>query len=286
MIPERRRRLARRVAGNRRALCGCVLLGLLLALSTAGPLVSPWGWDDTDFTAFRQGPSARHWFGTTPSGRDVFALTLRGAQKSLLIGVSVAVVSTGLAALFGTVAGFVGGWTDRVLMWGVDLLLVLPSLLVLAVLSPRLGGHWLLLVPLLAAFLWMVTARAVRAMTLSVRERESVLAARFLGVGTPRLIARHIVPQLASLLVVDASVNVSVAIIAESALSFLGVGVRAPDVSLGTLIADGRGAATTYPWPFGCAAGLLVLIVLAVNLLGDGLRDVLDPLSPSRGGRR
>ncbi|WP_439951607.1 ABC transporter permease [Actinomadura macra] len=269
----------RRVVGSRRALCGLMLLVFLFALAFAGPLLSPWSWDETDFAAFRQGPTSQHWCGTTQSGRDVFALTLRGTQKSLLIGLCVAIVSTGLAAVVGTVAGFAGGWPDRALMWGVDLLLVLPSFLVLAVLAPRLGGSWPVLVPLLAAFLWMVTARVVRAMTISLREREYVLAARFLGVGAPRTIVRHILPQLASLLVVDASLNVSVAIIAESGLSYLGFGVRPPDVSLGTVIADGRSTATTYPWPFGFAAGLLVLIVLAVNLLGDGLRDVLDPES-------
>lgn len=283
-MPSRFAERARHVAGSRRAVAGLVLLILLFALAFAGPLVSPWEWDETDFAAFRQGPSAQHWFGTTQSGRDVFALTLRGTQKSLLIGPFVAVISTGLAALVGTVAGFAGGWIDRILMWGVDLLLVLPSFLVIAVLAPRLGGGPAL-VPLLAAFLWMITARVVRAATVSLREREYVLAARFLGVSAPRVIVRHILPQLASLLAVDASLNVSVAIIAESGLSYLGFGVRPPDVSLGTVIADGHGTATTYPWAFGFAAGLLVLIVLAVNLLGDGLRDVLDPDSdPLRPG--
>ncbi|MFD0686576.1 ABC transporter permease [Actinomadura fibrosa] len=273
---------ARCVARSRRAVAGLILLVLLFVLAFVGPLVSPWGWDDTDFAAFRQGPSVHHWMGTTQSGRDVFALTLRGMQKSLLIGLFVAVVSTGLAAAVGTAAGFAGGWLDRTLMWGVDLLLVLPSFLVIAVLAPQTAGTWPTLVPLLAAFLWMITARVVRAMTISLREREYVLAARFLGVRAPRVIVRHILPQLASLLVVDASVNVSVAILAESGLSALGLGVRPPDVSLGSLIADGQSGATAYPWPFGFAAGLLVLIVLAVNLLGDGLRDVLDPASGPR----
>lgn len=274
--------ISRVAVGNRRGVMGLVLLALLFSLVFAGPLVSPWGWDDTDFAAFRQGPSVRHWLGTTQSGRDVFALTMRGAQRSLLIGLSVAVISTGLAAVVGTVAGFAGGRLDRTLMWGVDLLLVLPPFLVVAVLAPRLPGSVPVLVPLLAAFMWMLTARAVRAMTISLRRREYVLAARFLGVSAPRLIVRHVLPQLASLLVVDASLNVSVAIIAESGLSYLGFGVRPPDVSLGTLIADGQGTAAAHPWPFGVAAGLLVLIVLAVGLLGDGLRDVLDPI---RGGR-
>ncbi|MEU8796881.1 ABC transporter permease [Spirillospora sp. NPDC048819] len=274
--------IARPGAGNRRVVAGLALLALLFSLVSFGPLVSPWGWDDTDFAAFRQGPSATHWLGTTQSGRDVFALTLRGARKSLLIGVFVAVISTGLAAVVGTAAGYAGGRVDRILMRGVDLLLVLPPLLIVVVLAPRISGGVPVLVALLAAFMWMVTARMVRAMTVSLREREYVLAARFLGVSAPRVIVRHVLPQLASLLAVDASLNVSVAIIAESGLSYLGLGVRPPDVSLGTLIADGHGAAAVRPWPFGFAAGLLVLIVLAVNLLGDGLRDVLDPTGDGR----
>ncbi|MGW5414151.1 ABC transporter permease [Actinomadura geliboluensis] len=250
----------------------------VFVLAFAGPLLAPWRWDETDFAAFGQGPSARHWLGTTQSGRDVFALTLRGARKSLVIGLLAALLSTGFAAAVGTVAGFAGGLLDRALMWGVDLLLVLPSFLVVAVLAP--GGGWPLLAPLLAAFLWMLTARVVRAMTLSVREREYVLAARFAGVGAPRVLVRHVLPQVASFLVVDASLTAGVAIVAEGGLSFLGFGVRPPDVSLGTMIAEGRGAAAT--WPFMSAAGLLVLIVLAVNLVGDGVRDVLDPLRDGR----
>ncbi|MQY02770.1 ABC transporter permease [Actinomadura macrotermitis] len=262
---------------NRRTRAGLALLAALFLLAFAGPLLSPWGWDDTDFAAFRAPPSAEHWFGTTQSGHDVFALTLRGMRRSLLIGLLVAVLSTGLAALVGTVAGFCGGWPDRALTFGVDLLLVLPSFLVVAVLSPVLPGGWPMLVLLLAGFMWMVTARMVRAMTISLKEREYVLAARFLGVSAPRVIARHILPHLASLLAVDAALNVSVAILAESGLSYFGFGVRPPDTSLGTVVADARGSTTAYPWLFGFAAGLLVLIVLAVNLLGDGLRDALDP---------
>ncbi|MFG2086708.1 MULTISPECIES: ABC transporter permease [unclassified Spirillospora] len=269
---------ARRGARSRRATAGLALLGLVISLVFAGPLVSPWGWDVTDFTAFDQGPSARHWLGTTQSGRDVFALTLRGARMSLLIGVFAAVISTGLAAVVGTAAGYAGGRADRILMRGADLLLVLPPLLIVVVPAPRISGGVPVLAALLAAFMWMFTARMVRAMTVSLREREYVLAARFLGVGAPRVIVRHVLPQLASLLAVDVSLNVGVAIIAESGLSYLGLGVRPPDVSLGTLIADGHGAAAARPWPFGFAAGLLVLVVVAVNLLGDGLRDVLDPV--------
>jgi peptide/nickel transport system permease protein len=185
-----------------------------------------------------------------------------------------------MAALVGSFAGYFGGWVDRTLMWFVDLLLVLPAFLIIAILSPTFRGKtWLVFVILLAAFLWMVTARIVRGMTISLREREYVLAARYMGVPSHRIIFRHILPNISSLLIVDATINVSAAVISETGLSYFGFGVQPPDVSLGTLIADGTSSATTYPWLFGFAAGLLVLVVLAVNLVGDGLRDALDPTS-------
>lgn len=282
-FPSRRAMVARRLARHPGAVAGGVLLALLFLLAYAGPYASAWSFDATDFTAFREPPSLSHWFGTTGSGKDVYALTLRGMRKSLLIGLSVAVFSTGLAALAGAFAGYLGGWPDRILMWLVDLLLVLPAFLVVAVVMPAMGGHWPVLIPLLAGVMWMVTARTVRGMTRSLKEREYVVAARFMGVPAPLIIIRHIVPNLASLLIVDATLNVSVAVLGESGLSYFGFGVQPPDSSLGTVLADGSGQATAYPWLFVPAAVLLILIVLAVNLVGDGLRDAFDPAT---GGAR
>lgn len=265
---------------RRLAMFGLVVLVLLFVLAFIGPYVGRWSYTDHDFNAFLQGPSVDHWFGTTQTGGDVYALTLRGMQKSLIIGLLVALFSTGMAALVGSFAGYLGGWVDRVLMWFVDLLLVLPSFLIIAILSPTFRGKtWLVFVVLLAAFLWMVTARIVRGMTISLREREYVLAARYMGVPAHKIIFRHILPNISSLLIVDATINVSAAVISETGLSYFGFGVQPPDVSLGTLIADGTQSATTYPWLFAFAAGLLVLVVLSVNLVGDGLRDALDPTS-------
>jgi peptide/nickel transport system permease protein len=265
---------------RRLAMFGLSVLVFLFVLAFLGPYVGKWSYTDHDFNAFLQGPSLDHWFGTTQTGGDVYALTLRGMQKSLIIGLLVAMFSTGMAALVGSFAGYLGGWVDRTLMWFVDLLLVLPAFLIIAILSPTFRGKtWLVFVVLLAAFLWMVTARIVRGMTISLREREYVMAARYMGVPAHKIIFRHILPNISSLLIVDATINVSAAVISETGLSYFGFGVQPPDVSLGTLIADGTQSATTYPWLFGFAAGLLVAIVLAVNLVGDGLRDALDPTS-------
>jgi peptide/nickel transport system permease protein len=265
---------------RRLAMFGLVVLVLMFLLAFVGPHLTQWEYTDHDFNAFLQGPSLDHWFGTTQTGGDVYALTLRGMQKSLIIGLLVALFSTGIAALVGSFAGYFGGWVDRSLMWFVDLLLVLPAFLIIAILSPTFRGKtWLVFVILLAAFLWMVTARIVRGMTISLREREYVMAARYMGVPAHKIIFRHILPNISSLLIVDATINVSAAVISETGLSYFGFGVQPPDVSLGTLIADGTPSATTYPWLFGFAAGLLVITVLAVNLVGDGLRDALDPTS-------
>lgn len=265
---------------QRLALTGLVVIVLMFLLAFVGPAIAQHGYESHDFNAFLTGPSSDHWFGTTQTGGDVFALTVRGMQKSLVIGLLVAFISTGLAAAVGAFAGYFGGWVDRVLMWWVDLLLVLPSFLIVAILSPTFRGKtWLVFVLLLAAFLWMVTARIVRGMTISLREREYVLAAKYMGVPGWKIITRHVLPNISSLLIIDATINVSAAIISETGLSYFGFGVQPPDVSLGTLIADGTRSATTHPWLFGFPAGLLVLIVLAVNLIGDGLRDALDPSS-------
>lgn len=270
-------RWLRAVRGPETAI-GLVLLCALFALAVAGPRLAHWRYDDVDVTAFGAPPSAAHWFGTTQDGRDVYALTLRGMRTSLLIGLLAALAATGAAAVAGTVAGYLGGRLDRLLMAAVDLLLALPGFLIIAIAAPLLrGGGRPLLAGVIAASLWMITARVVRAMTISLRRRDHVVAARCLGASPRAVIVRHIAPGLASLLIVDAAMNVGAAVTAESGLSYLGLGVQPPDSSLGTVIADGAEAAAGYPWTFCFAAGLLVLIVLAVHLVGDGLRDAFDP---------
>jgi peptide/nickel transport system permease protein len=282
--PTRGRLVLRRFLRSRKAVCGLVAIVLLFLLAYLGPMLTPWGYAQIDNTAYLRPPSAEHWFGTTQVGQDVFAQTMRGLQKSLVIGLLVGVISTGLASIVGAAAGYFGGWTDRVLMWMVDLLLVLPGFLIIAILSPTFRGRtWLIFVLVLAGFAWMISARIVRGLTLSLREREFVLAARFMGVPPWTIIFRHILPNMASLLIIDATIAVGAAILGETGLSYFGFGVQRPDVSLGTLIAEGQGSAFTFPWLFLFAAGFLIAAVLSVNLVGDGLRDALDSSSPRSG---
>ncbi|MEU0567901.1 ABC transporter permease [Nonomuraea sp. NPDC005983] len=276
--PSRGKVVARRFFESRQGQAGFAVLALMFLLAFAGPLFSQWTYTDKDFTAFMQPPSARHWFGTLQTGADVFAVTLRGMQKSLIVGLLAALVSTALAAVVGAFAGYFLGWTDRALTWLTDLLLVLPAFLILAIMSPLFGpGDWVLFVIMLALFLWMVTSKIVRGMTISLKQREYVQAARFMGVPAVRIIFRHVIPNLSSLLIVDATLNVSAAILTETSLSYFGFGIQPPDVSFGTLIADGSRTALYAPWTFWFVAGLLIVTVLAVNLVGDALRDAFDP---------
>ena len=276
---SRRTLVWRRFLRNKPAVVALVLLVLLFVGCYALPPLLPYSYTDLDYYALQQPPSADHWFGTNALGQDLLALTLRGMQKSMLIGVCVALISTVIAATVGAIAGYFGGWRDRALMWLVDLLLVVPSFIVVAIVTPRLGASdrvfWLIV--LFSVFGWMISSRIVRGMTMSLREREFVVAARYMGVSNWRIIVRHILPNVASLLIIDTTLNVGTAILAETGLSFLGFGIQPPDVSLGTLIADGTQSATIFPWVFLFPAGVLVLIVLCANLVGDGLRDALDP---------
>ena len=270
--------IRRRFFRNKSAVFGICVIAFMFLFAFGGPFIAQWSYSENDFSSLLQGPSLSHWFGTTQVGVDVFAQTTRGLQKSLIIGLLVAVFSTGLSAIVGAVAGYLGGRTDKVSMWFVDLMLVLPSFLVLVILSRFYQGKsWLLLVVGLTIFDWMITARVVRGLAMSLRERDFVRAAKYMGVPTRKIIVRHLLPNMASVLIIAATLNVGGAILAETGLSYLGFGVSAPDVSLGTLIAEGTGAALTYPWLFLFAGSILIFTVLAVSFIGDGLRDAFDP---------
>ncbi|CAN5246933.1 ABC transporter permease [soil metagenome] len=279
VFASRRTLVWRRFLRNRPAAVALVLLVVMFVGCYALPPVLPWSYTDLDFYSLQQPPTRSHWFGTNALGQDLFAQTLRGMQKSMLIGVCVAVISTAIAAAVGSVAGYFGGWRDKSLMWFVDLLLVVPSFILIAIVTPRIheGSSVVALILLLSVFGWMISSRMVRGMTISLREREFVQAARYMGVSNWRIIVRHILPNVASILIIDTALNVGVAILAETGLSFLGFGIQPPDVSLGTLIADGTRSATTFPWVFLFPAGVLVLIIMCANLIGDGLRDAVDP---------
>jgi peptide/nickel transport system permease protein len=276
---SRRKLLLRRFLRNEPAVVALILLLVLFVGCYALPPLLPYSYTDLDYSALQEPPSPDHLFGTNSLGQDLLALTLRGMQKSMLIGVCVAFISAAIAATVGAIAGYFGGWRDSVLMFVVDLLLVVPAFLLIAIVTTRTkqAGMIVWLIVLLAVFGWMISSRMVRGLTMGLRQREFVEAARYMGVPSRRIIVRHILPNVASILIIDTALNVGLMILAETGLSFLGFGVQPPDVSLGTLIADGTSSATTFPWVFLFPAGVLVVILFCANLVGDGLRDAFDP---------
>lgn len=277
---SRGRTIIRKVLATKRARIGGGVLLFIILWAFVGPLLYPWSFTDQDGLAFSQPPSLSHWFGTNNIGQDVYAQTLIGLQKSLVIGLIVGPGAAIIAGLVGAVAGYVGGVWDKAIVWLIDLLLVIPGFFLLVLLSPAFKSlSWLALVVFLVLFGWMVLARVIRGQTMSLREREYVKAARFMGVPGFTIVRRHIIPNVASLLIIDATLGIGAAILSETTLSFFGFGVQAPDVSLGTLLAAGASAAVTRPWLFVFPAAILVITVLASSLLGDSLRDAIDPTS-------
>jgi oligopeptide transport system permease protein len=242
-------------------------------------------------------PGAQHWFGTDVHGRDVFSRVLFGAQVSLLVGVVGTLVSLVIGVLWGAIAGYVGGKTDDILMRIVDVLYSLPSIIFVIVLittlgellkqthlvenSPALAGglRVILLFVGLGAISWLTMARIVRGQVLSLRSRAFVEASRTLGAGTPRILFRHIIPNIFGIVITYLALTMPAIILYESFLSFLGLGVEPPMASWGTLIAEGVGQINpirVYWWLIVFPGGVLISTLLALNFLGDGLRDAWD----------
>lgn len=219
-----------------------------------------------------------HPFGQDDLGRDYFALTMRGAQISLLIAFVVGIFSTVLGTVIGALAGFYRGKVESVLMRFTDVLITIPVLVIAAVLGQKYGdGGPVVLALVVGSVTWMTLARLVRGEFLSLREKEFVEAARALGAAPTRIIFRHILPNTVGVITVAATLSVATAILLETALSYLGFGVRAPDTSLGLLVSTYQNAFTTRPWLFWWPGLFIVVIALCVNFIGDGLRDAFDP---------
>lgn len=259
---------------------GAVVLLIFVLLAIFGNMTNIYGPTDQDVYALSKPPSAQHWFGTDSIGQDLYARVIEGLRKSLLIGLIAGPAATLLAAIVGSSSGYIGGRYEKVATWVTSLLLTLPMFYILMILSPVMKSTgWLVIVVFLAAFGWMVMSQIVKNQTKSLRDREFVRAARYMGVSTATILRRHIIPNVASLLIIDACLGVSSAILSETALSFFGLGIQPPDTSLGTLLSNGQTAAVTRPWLFIFPAGFLIVLLTAINLIGDALRDALDPTS-------
>ena len=277
--------IARRFRRNKAAVAGLAIFALLALLAIAGPFMVPWNYDDLDFRAMRQPPSAAHWLGTDMVGADMFALSVRGLGRSLMIGLIASIGITIIAAFVGTAIAYFEGWREKVGVWLVDMLFVIPTFFLLAIMVTGASGTngWLWLTAALMLFGWVGYARVLRSIALSLREREYVAAARFMGVPSFTILRRHMIPNLGSILIIHTVLGVVYAVQAETGLSFLGFGIRPPDTSLGVLIRAGSGTLLTAPWMFLVPAGLLLALCFSMTMIGDGLRDALDPSSASSG---
>lgn len=273
----------RRFFRNRLAIVGLGIFAALVLLAVFGPLISRWGYDEPDFLNLSTPPSADHWFGTTDSGNDLFAQTVHGLGRSLTIAVPAALAISVLSALIGAAAALYGGIFERITLALIHFMLAVPTFLLIALLVSGSGGDWKVLTVVLIAFGWMYPARVIWSMSLSVRENDYVRAAQFMGVPRGRTIVRHVIPNVASLLIIQFMMGIVSTIMSETALSFLGLGVKLPDVSLGTLLQVGTGTLNTAPWQFYVPALVLTLLTTSMAFISDGLRDALDPNSNSGG---
>ncbi|CAM3933227.1 ABC transporter permease [Kibdelosporangium persicum] len=277
----------RRFFRHKAAIVGMIVFGLLVLFAVLGPML--WKYDASELNLGRyQPPSADHPFGTGQIGDDLFAKVLSGTGFSMQIALVAAVINTAVGVVLGALAGYYRSWVDSAVSRLTDLVLVIPTFLVAAVLSRSTfstaeleqgGGssNWLQVAIILGLTNWMITARTVRGMVLSLREKEFVEAARALGGGPGRVIFKHILPNTMDVVIVNATISMAQAVLLESALSFVGLGVKYPDTSLGLLISENQNELLVHPWLFYFPFIFIVLISLSVNFIGDGLRDAFDP---------
>ena len=257
-----------------------VLVAVLAAL--VGPMVAPYDPADQNLALRLEGPTGLHWFGLDELGRDIFARVLSGARISLLVGLVVVGVSATIGVAMGSVAGYFGGRIDEAISRLIDILLAFPGLLLAIALVAVLGPSLTNVVLALSVIGWVGYARLVRGQVLRTRELEFVQAAKALGATTSRILMRHIIPTTLPAVTVQATLGMGGAILAEAALSFLGLGVQPPTPSWGTMLNYGRGHLLDAPHLTIFPGLAIAILVLGFNFLGDGLRDALDPATKGR----
>ena len=256
---------------------GYILL-FILVLAIVGPIFSPHDYQSTNFDAILTSPSlsGMHFFGTDNLGRDLFVRTMLGIRITLLVAIVASLVSLIIGVTYGAVAGYIGGRVDAVMMRFVDTLYALPFIFLVILLMVAFERNFLLIFIAIGAINWLDMARIVRGQTISLREREFVDAARLSGVSSARIIFRHIAPNLLGIVTVYVTLTIPQAILVESFLSFLGLGVQEPQTSLGSLVDSGVNQMEGASWMLLIPAALLALILMCFNFLGDALRDFFD----------
>lgn len=267
----------RRFKLNLPATMGLFVLGILFIFAIIGPYLSGYTYYDTDLALKNHPPSARFWFGSDDLGRDVFTRTWYGARISLFVGITAAVVDLIIGVLWGSIAAFSGKWVDEIMMRFADVLYGLPYLLVVIMLMVVMGSGLIPIIVAMTIIGWITMARIVRGQILQIKRLEYVLAAQALGAGFSRILFKHLIPNAMGPIIVTMTLTIPSAIFVEAFLSFLGLGVQAPMASWGTMASEGLSAMKYYPWRLFFPAFFISLTMLAFNLVGDGLRDALDP---------
>jgi peptide/nickel transport system permease protein len=272
----------RRLLLNRLAAGGAAIVGLLFLVAAAAPLLAPFDPDAIDSAAVLIGPNAVHPLGTDSIGRDVLSRMIFGARISLLVGFVSVGISTAIGVSLGALAGYVGGIVDTIIMRFVDVMLTFPTFfLILAVIAYMDASIWNIML-VIGVTSWMGVCRLVRAELLSLRGRDFMVAAEALGMHQARVVLRHGLPNALAPVFVAAVLGVAGAILTESALSFLGIGVQPPQASWGNMLTEGKNTLGVAWWLSVCPGLAILITVLGYNLLGEGLRDVLDPRLKSR----
>jgi oligopeptide transport system permease protein len=269
----------RRFLHHRLAVLGLLSLIAIALICTLGPSLLPFNAADPDFDHIGEAPNADagHYFGTDNLGRDLLARCLAGGRISLIIGFAAMLISVLIGVIYGAVAGYCGGRIDNIMMRFVDILYALPYIFLVAILTQILGGDLSVLILALVIVGWLTIAVIVRAQTLSLKHKEYIEAARAAGVSGPRLVMRHIIPNTLGPIIVYGSLVVPDAILTESFLSFLGLGIQEPQTSLGSMIGIGAQYIDTAPWLLLYPGALLSVILLCLSFVADGLRDAFDP---------
>lgn len=268
---------ARRFRENRAAALGLVLLIVLVSLTLAGPMIAPYAYDKTDLLSANQGPSAAHWFGTDELGRDMWARVWRGGRISIIIGILAALLQATIGILMGSLAGFVGGKTDNLIMRLVEFLMAFPYLVWVTLMMMVTGSGVLPMILALALTGWLSMARLVRGQILSLKNEDYVLAAQSLGSDGRRIVTRHMIPNTMGVIIVNMTFAIPGAIFSEAFLSFIGIGIQSPETSWGLLVSMGMKQIYTYPLRLLLPCVCISLTMLSLQLIGDGLRDALDP---------
>ena len=268
-----------RFVRNVQAMTGLITFVLLLIVSFVYTSLHASAYSTISFTV-NSPPSSSHLFGTNSIGIDMLAQILKGVLADVQVAVMVAIMAVVIGTLIGSVSGYYGGKIDNTLMRFVDLILVIPVLVVLVLLAhlvAQKANNWFWLAIIIGSLSWTYIARLVRAEFLSLRERDFVEASRALGASDWRIITRHLIPNAIGPIIVNATITIAGAIVLESTLSYLGLGIQPPNVSLGLLIEQGQNSATTEYWLFVYPAAFLLLLIVSVFFIGDGLRSALDP---------